>query len=88
MLEDYINIEGRQQGSFSAGAQSPLLPAGVYDIWATADIHIKVDQTNAADVSSATGYLVRSGTTKSVKLAKPSFIGAAGTATVYYHQIG
>lgn len=88
LFENAINIQGRQQKTFAAGAQSAeKLTPGVYAVWASAVVHIKVDAVLASDVTSATGYLVRADTTVFVRVASDSFLGAAGTANVYYQQI-
>lgn len=88
MFENAINIQGREQLTFAAGGQYPerLLP-GVYDVWADDDIYIKVDQNDASDVTTETGYLIRSGNTVPVQITSLSFLGAAGTGDVYFHQV-
>jgi hypothetical protein len=88
LFENAINIQGRVQGTFAAGSQSAKkLTPGVYAVWASAAMHIKVDSVLASDVTSATGYLLRADTTVNVRIASDSFLGAAGTGNVYYQQI-
>lgn len=89
MFELPVNIAGNRQRSFSAGGQfTSRLAPGVYDVWAATDIYIKVDPTNAADVTSGTGYLIKAGNVVPVRIVQDSFLGAAGTGTVYFHKVG
>ena len=87
MIENAIVITGRAQGTVASAAQSPKLPAGIYDVWGTADMYVKVSKTTASDVTSGTGYLIRSGQTVPLKLAAGECIGVTG-ATLSYHQVG
>lgn len=59
-VQPAITIEGRSQINVAANSQSDALPAGVYDVWATANAYIKVAET-ASDVTSSTGYLILGG---------------------------
>jgi hypothetical protein len=92
MYENAVNIQGRRQLTFTIAAKSftnPLSP-GVYDVWADADVYVKIskDKTDAETVSSSNGYLIRSGNTVPVQITDPSFIAAAGAGTnVYFHQV-
>jgi hypothetical protein len=87
MFENSVNIQGRAQGSVASAAQVKLLP-GVYDVWSTADVYIKVTKgdTTASDVTSGTGYLIRSGTTIPVQVVSEGNFGVTG-ATTFYHQV-
>lgn len=91
-FENSVNLEGRVQQTFTlVTGKSVILDAGVYDVWADGDVYLKTN----ADIASAaptanTGYLLRSGNTVPVQLAKPGYLfGAAGTATnVFFHKVG
>lgn len=88
MFENAVNIQGNSQKSFTGGNQysEKLLP-GVYDVWCDVDVYIKVDQDNASTVTSGTGYLIRAGNTVPVLITSPSYLGASGSATVYFHKV-
>lgn len=94
MFENAVNIQGRSQFTFNASTTGEqyaekLLP-GVYDVWAAADVYLKIDQSDAADVTTTTGYLLRSGNTVPLQVSSPSYLGAAsasGTPAVFFHQV-
>lgn len=89
MFENAINIQGRSQKSFTAGtAYSEKLEPGVYDVWAEADVYLKVSQTDTTPPTDETGYLLRENNTVPVQITSPSYISAAGDGTVYFHQVG
>ena len=85
MFENAIHITGASQGSVGSASQV-YLNAGVYDVWSVVDAYIKVNKTLASDVTSSTGYLLRSGNTIPLILKEPSYLGS--TQTVYYHKVG
>lgn len=84
-------IEGRQQRQLTVTtvAQTPVLAGGIYAVWATGDMHIKVDEV-ANDVTATTGYLLRASETILIAVESGRKIGAvAGTSgTLNYHQVG
>lgn len=81
-----VVIEGRRQFTIGAAGQSEPLPSGVYAVWAEADTHIKV-ATTASDVTAETGYLVRTGETVHVRIARDDLrIGAV--AECFAHRVG
>lgn len=75
----------------TSAAQTAALSEGIYDVWCTtaADMFISVGPT-ATGVTTANGYLVRSGTTARVRVREGSKIGAivaSGTPTLAYHKV-
>lgn len=89
---DYIDIEERAAATLAfsgTAAQTGRLAEGLYDVWATTDVYIKVDATDASTVTAANGYLIRSGNTVQVLVRAGSRIGAigAGAATLSYHMV-
>lgn len=83
-----VNIQGRSQKTFTGGTQYPEpLDAGVYDVWSDSDIYLKVDQRDASDVTTETGYLITAGNIVPVHIPSTSYIGAAGTGDVHFHQV-
>lgn len=89
-----VLLQGHAQGTLSlstSAAQTSVLPEGLYDLWTTADCYIKV-ATTANNVTTSTGYLLRSGVTlPSVLIRGVDKIGgivASGTATLSYHKVG
>lgn len=87
MIENAIYIDGRSQSSITTGTQTGKLEAGIYDVWGSADMYIKVSKTTASDVTTGTGYLVRAGQTVPLKIDNNEVIGVTG-ATLFYHQVG
>lgn len=91
---DLVDIEGYAQGNVpltGTGADDDDLEEGLYDVWCDDNVYIKVDPTDASDVTTSTGYLVRAGNTMTVKVRSGSHLGgvlASGTGTLYYHKIG
>jgi hypothetical protein len=63
---------------------------GVYDVWASADTHIKVSTGDGTGLTALTGYLIRANTTVGVLIRKglklASLSGGAGTLNV--HKVG
>ena len=90
MFENAVAIAGSAQKSFTAtgGAQyASKLEAGVYDIWADDNVYLKVDDADASDVTTGTGYLLKSGNTVPVRIASPAYLGAIGAGDVYFHKV-
>lgn len=93
-VSDIIDIAGRAQASLAftdTGADADDLAEGQYDIWATQDCYIKVHATDASDVLTNTGYLVRANQTFPIMIRQGHHLGAIRSATngtLYYHQIG
>lgn len=94
MFENAVNIQGHTQLTFNAGTtgeqHAEKLTPGVYDVWAAADVYLKLDQSNAADVTTTSGYLLRSGNTVPLLVTTPSYLGAAsatGTPAVFFHKV-
>lgn len=58
-------LQGNARGANLAvdvvAAHTAVLPGGMYDIWCTVDVHIKIAVT-ANDVTTLTGYLLRANT--------------------------
>ena len=71
----------------TAAAQSAALSNGVYDVWSTVDVFLKVNAT-ANDVTTGNGYLLRANTTLAFYVSEGDRIGAvAGSAgTLSYHR--
>jgi len=97
-ITDAIYLQGYSQVNFAisgAVAQSSALTvdtlsgAAIYDVWTTTDCYIKI-ATTANDVTTATGYLLRSGNTLPFIVPTGSKIGAitSGTAgTLSFHRV-
>lgn len=91
LVSDAVNLFGNAAATLSisaAAAQTDVLTAGIYDVWATVDCYLKV-ATTANDVTTANGYLVRSGTTVSVVIPTGCKLGAiaGGAGTLSYHRV-
>ena len=95
-----LDTEGADLENNSAGTlalstsadQTAVLPEGLYDVWCSsaADIFIRVAPT-ATGVTTANGYLVRSGGSARVRIRGASRIGGivgSGTPTLVYHKVG
>ncbi len=91
-MTETLNIRGYARGtdlSISAvAAQTAALTEGFYDVWSTVDCYIKVE-TTANDVTTATGYLLRTGTTVTVAVPGGCKLGAiaGGAGTLSYHRV-
>ncbi len=90
--DDALDIEGfaaAQLVTSSSAAQTAALAEGEYELWSSQDTYIKVAPT-ANDVTTTTGYLLRSNNTISVAIRAGSKIGAiaAGAGTLSYHRVG
>lgn len=55
------NARGTDLTVGAAPVQTAVIPGGLYDIWCTVDVHIKIAVT-ANDVTTLTGYLLRANT--------------------------
>lgn len=92
MNANAINIEGSPSGNLTVGtsaAQSPVLQAGIYDVYCDVDVFIKVDEV-ANDVTTATGYKIFAGNVVPVNVGNARCIGAiAGAAgTLKFQKVG
>jgi hypothetical protein len=72
----------------AAAAQTAALAEGVYDVWCTVDVFLKVAPT-ANDVTVANGYLLRLNSTVRFSVRPNSKIGAiaAGAGTLSFHKV-
>lgn len=92
-VTDVIDIAGRAQATLSVSgtaAQTAALAQGVYDVWCSAEVFIKVGET-ANDVTTSTGYVIRSGNVVPVWVPANNKLGAitaGGAATLCYHRVG
>ncbi len=93
LIDDSIDIEGYAAVEFvigaAAAAQSAILEEGLYDIWCTSDVRLKVAPT-ANDVTATNGYLLRQNNTVTIKIRGGSRIGGFSTpgGTLSYHKVG
>ena len=73
----------------AVAAQTAALTFGIYDVWCTVDVYIKVNPI-ANDVTVANGYLIRTGTTVPVVIGDADKLGAiaGGAGTLSFHRIG
>lgn len=92
-MDTGVYLSGRSQQQLAlttSGAQTGILDAGFYDIWCDVECYIAVDAT-ASDVTTANGYLYRTGTTLSdVWIPAGQRLGgvvASGTGTLSYHRV-
>lgn len=93
MVNDPADLEGNAQitpvSVSTTGAQSAALTEGIYDVWADADVYIKV-ATTANDVTTSTGYLLVSGNVVPILIREGRKIGgilASGTGTLRAHRV-
>ncbi len=93
IIDDSIDIENNAAGTLvlaaaTAGHTSPLA-AGVYDVWCTTDVFVKVGAT-ADDVTATNGYLIRQNNSVTVRIRPQSRIGGLSVAggTLTYHKVG
>lgn len=92
MVDDPIDLEGRARitdlSVSAVAAQTAALPEGIYDVWCTVDVYLKIDPT-ANDVTTATGYLLRANTTIPILVRLNSKIGAiaGGAGTLSAHMV-
>lgn len=93
-VTDIVDIRSRAQANFAytgTAADVDDLAEGQYDVWSDQDCYIKVHPTDASDVTTATGYLLRANNTIPVLIRPLDHLGAirsAASGTLYYHQIG
>jgi hypothetical protein len=88
---DYVDLEGSAAATLAVSAaadHTPILNEGIYDVWCTVDVFVKVAPT-ANNVTTANGYLIRANNTVSVLVRTGSRIGAiaGGAGTLSYHQV-
>lgn len=89
-----IHITGFSQQTLalnSSGADTSALAAGLYDITCSSDCFIKVHATNAADVTTSTGYPLKANTIITVYIPDQHVLGgvvASGTPNLVYHRVG
>lgn len=98
-ITDAVYLQGYSQANFAisaVGAQSSALTvsklpgAGLYDVWADVDCFVKVSATDASDVTTSTGYLLRAGNTVPHIIPSGSKIGAitsGATGTLRFHRV-
>ncbi len=84
---DIEGYAGVQLVTSASAAQTAVLNEGAYDVWASQDTYIKIGPT-ANDVTTATGYLIRTNNTVPIVVRQGSRIGAiaAGAGTLTYHR--
>lgn len=73
----------------ASGTQTSALTEGAYDIWTTTDCYIKVAAT-ASDVTTSTGYLLRSGNTITIAVGPGEKVGAitaSASGTLSLHRV-
>jgi hypothetical protein len=92
-VADVCDLQGNSQGNFAitsgAGAQSPALPEGLYDVWCDVTCYIKV-ATSASDVTSSTGYIILSNNIVPLVIHLGEKIGAiasTSSGTFRYHRV-
>lgn len=90
---DFLDLEERAQAQLVLAAATAgstgALAEGLYDIWATTDVFVKIAPVaNAVDVTAVTGYLIRANNTVSVLVRNGSKINALSVAggTLSYHM--
>lgn len=86
-----LDIEGNAAVTMAvsgSAAHSPVLEEGSYDVWCSVDVYLKVAST-ANNVTTATGYLLRTGGTVTMRIRSGSRIGAiaGGAGTLSYHKV-
>lgn len=84
--------QGPQLDVGDVGVQTEPLPGGVYKVYAPCDIRVKIDQTNAADVTALTGDMVLKGNTELYIVPEGSRIGVVAqrpglTGKFEYHWV-
>lgn len=90
---DAVVLQGRSQSKLTVSgtaAQTPVLSAGVYDVWCDVNCWIAVGPTASTGLTSDTGYVVLSTNVVTVMVRDGDKIGAiAGSAgTLRFHQVG
>lgn len=90
---DAVVLQGRSQKSLVvsvAAAQTPVLGAGVYDVWCDVNCWIAVGPSASTGLTSDTGYIIFAANVVSVMVRDGDKIGAiaGGAGTLRYHQIG
>lgn len=91
-FSDAVQLSGNAQGTLSlstTAADTAALSGGIYDVWSDVDCYIKV-ATVADDVTTSTGYLLRTGNTMPIIVPDQEVIGgivASGTGTLSYHKV-
>lgn len=88
---EFVDLEERAAVTLAVSAvadHTAVLPEGVYDVWCTVDVYVKVAPT-ANNVTVANGYLIRAGNSVPVLVRNGSRIGAiaGGAGTLSYHQV-
>jgi hypothetical protein len=87
-----IDIAGHIQHQLAVSAvaaQTNVLPEGIYDVWCTVDVYIKVAKI-ATGVTTSNGYKIAAGNTVAVTIPADHKLGAiaGGAGTLSYHRIG
>lgn len=91
LYPDFLDLEERAAATLAvsaAAAQTATLDEGIYDIWCTVDVYIRIAPV-ATGVTVANGYLIRAGNSVPVLVRAGSRIGAiaAGAGTLSYHMV-
>jgi hypothetical protein len=92
---DFVDLEERLTAQLvlpaATSTPTPALTEGLYDVWATTDIYIRVQPVgDASAVTAANGYLIRANNTVTVLVRPGSHISALSVAggTMSYQMIG
>lgn len=95
-MDEARNIVGRQQGPqviiSNTAAQTGALEGGVYEIYVTCNCRIKIDPSNALDVTSTSGAVGLGGNTFRDTVPKGGKIGVIAesallTGKMEYHWV-
>lgn len=93
LTTEMLSITGFARGTdlsiSSTGAHTAVLDQGAYDIWCSTDCYIKTAAT-ANDVTTSSGYLLRSGNTITIAIDSGHKLGGITTAasgTLSYHRV-
>ncbi len=89
---DLLRREQDQLPVTEVGADTDALREGVYAVWCDVDVWLKVDSSDASDVTEDTGYILLTDTVEAVLVRAGHKIGAIAAAgssgTLRYHKIG
>ena len=92
-VSDAVNLYGNARTTgvsiSTSAAQSGLLSEGIYDVWTDVECYLKVAAT-ANDVTTSTGYILRTGISLPLAIPNQTRIGAitaSGTGTLNIHKV-
>ena len=90
--KDCIDIDGFEQRTLAVSAvaaETPVLQEGVYDVWCSVDVFIRVGIV-ATGVTTANGYKITAGNVVAVKVPDGRKLGAiaGGAGTLSFHRVG